>query len=100
MNSLRTQPQSEVEAHMGCRGRGVSMRDDLKQVRTLVADGLTLPKALNAVVDPWAHYDHWSPLWDVLHDAQQGPKHTLADFAETHSQAEVFGLIDRALAVV
>jgi hypothetical protein len=87
MRPLRVQPVGEVD----------KPELALRQVAALVADGIQLPKALNAVASPFSDYPTWSPLWGALYDAQEAPKHTLGEYADAHSKVEVLALVDRAV---
>jgi hypothetical protein len=71
----------------------------LRQVKALVVEGHTLAKALAAVADPFGAYATWSPLWDLLYEAQESPpKVTLHDLQDLSARSDVLALVDRAIA--
>lgn len=77
----------------------MALRDSLNTIRTLVIEGHPLAKALNATVHPHQTYEAWSPLWDVLWEAQtERPHVTLHELDSLISRADLLALVDRAIA--
>jgi len=73
----------------------------LLSIRGLVSEGQPVHEALAQIASPFRAYERWSPLWDVLWEAQEGsPKVTLRDWDKgVISTAQRLALVDRAAAM-
>jgi hypothetical protein len=85
-------------------GRGLLTRDlvmPLSAIRSLVAEGSPVHKALYSVASPYGEgYEEWSRLWDALWDELPAgnAKSNLRDWGSLATQSERLALVDAALA--
>ena len=71
----------------------------LRQVYALVVEGEPLATALDAIARPGRDYATWSPLWDLLYDAQEPPHCTLRDLDDLSASSERSALVQRAISL-
>jgi hypothetical protein len=73
----------------------------LSAIRSLVAEGRPVHKALSSIADPCgSRYPEWSVLWDVLWDRLPpgNAKQNLREWGSLATQSERLALVDAALA--
>lgn len=79
---------------------GLDLVMPLSAIRSLVAEGRPVHKALSSVADPVGEYVLWSACWDVLWDELPAGNAsvTLSEWGSLATQPDRLALVDAALA--